>query len=344
MKARLDIGYNAFLTLEQPWKALEERVNAIPFIRFEWCKVQAAFRQQPIVLSVWSEASCIAILPLVQKPLSKKLSLPVLTHLCERFTDYQCMLVDSKVEIKDCLNAMFSLPAFKQFQQFPLLIPYPDAQLFEALSSQSTGISSLGKYSKVSYYQHWQHTQYDVSREKLKAKVLREARRRQRKLQEPGNVSIHWSHEYDAALIDWILDSSARRYGDNALTRRESRDCVQALFAVYRSSLHLACIKQDGEFIAGHLGFIYNGTLMYYVPVTSEVGRSHSPGIIMLNEIIQHMNALGVTCIDYLRGDEDYKADWGNVQEPKCGIFCHPAKGLNIVKPFIYRMWLSRNQ
>ncbi|QPG06384.1 GNAT family N-acetyltransferase [Salinimonas marina] len=173
--------------------------------------------------------------------------------------------------------------------------------------------------------------------------MAREARRRKRKLEQTGDIEIQTDAAFDETLISWILDKSAQRHGANSLTSEKQRSSVLALFNQYRSSLHLAFIKKDGAYLAAHLGFKYQQTLYYYVPVTTDEQRSLSPGIILLHEIIQQLPTMQLDTIDFLRGEESYKQDWGNTHLTNSAMLLKGQFGSNLKDRLFTELWLKRN-
>lgn len=333
MITRIDIGLPALEGLKAHWKALEESTDAAVFIRYEWCLYQASMDNTPVVLSAWDDNQCIGILPLVARHLSAKARVPVLSHLCQRFTDYQSILVDNEVEDGQVFDAMMTALNDSDFAHHSLYIPYPDNRL-AALLRKQPGCKPC---------QTWRHTLYRLSGKRVKAKVAREARRRLRKLQDSSDIEVVVNADFDVSLADWILETSARRHGENALTRASDREAILTLLTTYKDQLHLSYMRRNGDCMAAHLGFIHEQSLLYYVPVTDEKQRHHSPGIIMLHEIMQDLSDEGLNSIDYLRGDENYKKDWGNVRKKRSGLLVPRYAGVNLLQRFLIYIWLKRN-
>ncbi len=333
MEVMLDTGQAGLTALKAHWQALEARVQPVVFIRYDWCQIQSSMGAEPVLLSVWENDHCIAILPLALRQLSAKVKIKVLTHLCQRFTDYQALLIDQDADIEAVFNAILSKLASSSFRQYSLYFPYPDNQLSNVLQTQA----------RCRVCQSWTHTQFRSLGAPVKAKVAREARRRLRKLKDTGSISININSGFSRERVSQILDMSAQRHGENALTRSASRQSILILLETMQADLHISYITKDESLIAAHLGFAHEDTLLYFVPVTDDKERRFSPGIILLHEIIQHLTEQGLSSIDYLRGEEDYKQDWGNVHETRNGLFLPARFGLNIKHRLLTHIWLKRN-
>lgn len=333
MKIRIVDGQPAMATLQPHWQQLAQDTQASVFMHYAWCEHQAQLCDNPVLVTAWEGETCVGILPLAVRQLSAKASVPVLTHLCQRFTDYQGMLIAATYDGQIMLDAMVAALARSVFKGHSLFIPFADAQLAKLLS-HLPGIKCC---------QHWQHTRFDRRGPAIKGKLGREARRRERKLAEQGELNVQIGQAFDPEVVHWVLDTAAQRHGPNALTDPARRNTVLALLEQCGPSLHLSWIKQNGEFLAAHMGFCHGHTLYYYVPVTSDRQRQASPGIILLNHIMAGLEQAGLTTIDFLRGEEDYKQDWGNVHEQQ-HAWLLPAKfGLNIKRRVMTAVWLRRN-
>ena len=322
--------------LKPHWQVLEKNTEASVFISFEWCWQQAQYQSQDnvFVLSAWHDEQCIAILPLTTTRLSRRVNTRVLTHLCQRFTDYQHLLCEDESQAGSVFDEMVDFLKAKKspLRRLSWYLPYPSLA-FKQLFGERGAIAC----------QAWQHTLYRELGAPVKAKVAREARRRKRKLEQTGNIEINTNAVYDETLINWILDKSAQRHGANSLTSEKQRSSILALFSQYRSSLHLAYVKKDEAYLAAHLGFKHQQTLYYYVPVTTDEQRSLSPGIILLHEIIQHLPAMQLDTIDFLRGEESYKQDWGNTHHSHSAMLLKGHFGSNVKDRLFTELWLKRN-
>jgi CelD/BcsL family acetyltransferase involved in cellulose biosynthesis len=72
----------------------------------------------------------------------------------------------------------------------------------------------------------------------------------------------------------------------------------------------------DGQTIAAQVGFIENRTMLYYLPAFDAAFRQHSPGHLLLLNLVRDAARLELETIDLLRGQEPYKYKWTSVQQP----------------------------
>jgi CelD/BcsL family acetyltransferase involved in cellulose biosynthesis len=79
----------------------------------------------------------------------------------------------------------------------------------------------------------------------------------------------------------------------------------------YFSSLSL-----HGQTVAAQVGFIEGGSLLYYLPAYDAEFRQHSPGHLLLLNLLREAQRMGLETIDLLRGREPYKFKWTCEQQP----------------------------
>ncbi|MDM7859626.1 GNAT family N-acetyltransferase [Alteromonas sp. ASW11-36] len=339
LSTKIHVGLHAIGTLQDDWLELEKRAECHPFGCFHWCMNQARLHsakgQTPLAICVYNDQRCVAILPLVQDRISRKLPFKCLKHMCSAFTDYQEFVVErsdsAAMLFEMCLNALVN----SEYAKMPLLFAYPSAQLRE--------LCSLVKHLLPQQlpFNHWRHSYYKRSFPNLKSKVIREARRRRKKLFASADVEIRLDIPLDESLVTWVLDQNALRFGSNRLTDIAHRQSALQLLFDYQSSLHLSAVLIDGHPAAAHLGFMCDSTLQYYLLAADDKYREFSVGIVLLHEIITAHPQ--VTEIDFLRGDEEYKKDWANVYTTDNGIVCLPQNTHSLVK-WIAQIYTIRNQ
>lgn len=336
---KISIGLDSFNELQDDWLALETSANSHPFSAFYWCRNQAQLHtvhgRTTVVVSVYDGNHCVAILPLVQHHISRKLQIHCLQHLCSAFTDYQDFIVAPTVDAQKLFQLCLSLLAESDYANLPLIFAYPSEELRQCCAS----LKHL--FRQQLPFNHWRHSQYKSAAAPLNSKVLREARRRRKKLVQHTDCTILINTALDGDLVDWVLDQNAARFGPNQLTDRANRNSIQQLLKTYQSSLHLSVVLIDGLPAAAHLGFIRGTTLQYYLLASDDNFRQYSVGIVLLNEIITAHDS--VTNIDFLRGDEGYKKDWANTVTTDNGLICLPRE-MSLVNAWLVKLYAKRNQ
>ena len=80
--------------------------------------------------------------------------------------------------------------------------------------------------------------------------------------------------------------------------------------------LRLAFLTVGGRRIAAGLTFETPDSLLYYNAGVDPDARELSPGVLMIERYLRRALERGITRLDFLRGDEPYKYEWGAVDEP----------------------------
>ena len=77
-------------------------------------------------------------------------------------------------------------------------------------------------------------------------------------------------------------------------------------------SLLLSVVELDGEPIAFHYGFDYNGSILWYKPTFDVRYAQHSPGLVMISHLIGYALDHGRRELDFTVGDEPFKNRFTN--------------------------------
>jgi Acetyltransferase (GNAT) domain len=161
-----------------------------------------------------------------------------------------------------------------------------------------------------------------------------EIRRKVRRAEAAGALDLIESTDPIADLPAFIELHQAR-WGDDGLfppTRGgdQSRLFVRRLFellgqgggaeadgsASALGSVHLTFLTVDGRRIGAAIHLETADSLLYYNAGVDPEARQLSPGVVMVERLIQRALSRGLRRLDFLRGDESYKYDWGAVDEP----------------------------
>ena len=80
--------------------------------------------------------------------------------------------------------------------------------------------------------------------------------------------------------------------------------------------LRLSFLTVAGRRIAAEVHFEAGDRLMYYNAGTDPAARDLSPGVVMVERLVRRAIDRGLREVDFLRGDEPYKYEWGATDEP----------------------------
>ncbi len=156
----------------------------------------------------------------------------------------------------------------------------------------------------------------------LGKKERHEIRRKVRRAEAVGEVLLADSPDPLADLPEFI-DLHQKRWGSDGLFPdtaggRQSRVFFRRLFELFGTDgrLRLAFLTVGGRRIAAGVSFQTADSLLYYNAGVDPDARGLSPGVIMVERYVRRALELGLTRMDFLRGDEAYKYEWGAVNEP----------------------------
>jgi CelD/BcsL family acetyltransferase involved in cellulose biosynthesis len=156
----------------------------------------------------------------------------------------------------------------------------------------------------------------------LGKKERHEIRRKVRRAQALGEVRLVDSAD-PLADLDVFIDLHQRRWGDDGLfppTRggEQSRVLFRRLFELFGPDgpLGLTILWVGDRRIAAGVHFETADELLYYNAGIDPAARDLSPGVVMIHSYVRRALERGIRRVDFLRGDEPYKYEWGAVDEP----------------------------
>jgi CelD/BcsL family acetyltransferase involved in cellulose biosynthesis len=79
-----------------------------------------------------------------------------------------------------------------------------------------------------------------------------------------------------------------------------------------RGWLDLAALELDGRLLAFALTFKRGGTLFYYLPAFDPDYARYAPSAMLLAHLIETACGEGLGELDFMLGDEPYKAQWAS--------------------------------
>lgn len=156
----------------------------------------------------------------------------------------------------------------------------------------------------------------------LGKKERHEIRRKVRRAEAAGAIELADAVDPLAELDDFI-DLHQRRWGADGLFPPtiggdQSRVLIRRMFELFGEDgpLRLTFLTVGGRRIAAGIHFQTAAGILYYNAGVDPDARDLSPGVVMVYAYIERALAAGLTRMDFLRGDESYKYEWGSVDEP----------------------------
>lgn len=151
---------------------------------------------------------------------------------------------------------------------------------------------------------------------KLKYSIRRHCNR----LERIGKIEFRIIREESdlPGALDTLYRQHISRYRDkgecslfeNALCRVFYEDLARAL--INTGWLHFSQLLLDGNVIATHFGFEYDGVLTWYKPTFDLAYRHYSPGTVLIKNLIEYAENNHLKTLDFTIGDEDFKNRFSN--------------------------------
>jgi CelD/BcsL family acetyltransferase involved in cellulose biosynthesis len=156
----------------------------------------------------------------------------------------------------------------------------------------------------------------------LGKKERHEIRRKVRRAQAVGEVRLEDSSRPLDDLETFIV-LHQKRWGDDGLFPptqggAQSRVFIRRLFELFGPDgpLRLTFLTVGGRCVASGIHFETADSLLYYNAGVDPDARDLSPGVLMIHAYVSRALANGTPRMDFLRGNESYKYEWGAVDEP----------------------------
>jgi CelD/BcsL family acetyltransferase involved in cellulose biosynthesis len=157
---------------------------------------------------------------------------------------------------------------------------------------------------------------------RLGKKDRHEIRRKVRRAEAAGELRLEDSAD-PVADLETFIDLHQRRWGADGLFPetsggRQSRVFFRRLFEAFGpdGALRLSFLTVAGRRIAAGVSFETPDSILLYNAGVDPAARDLSPGIVMGLRMVERAIATGRTRLDYLRGGEPYKYEWGARDEP----------------------------
>ncbi len=156
----------------------------------------------------------------------------------------------------------------------------------------------------------------------LGKKERHEIRRKVRRAEAAGEIRLDDAAD-PLAELDSFIDLHQQRWGDAGLFPAtlggdQSRVLFRRMFELWGADgpLRLAFLTVGGRRIAAGVHFETPDGYLYYNAGLDPAARDLSPGVVMVHAYVARALAAGKLRMDFLRGDEPYKYEWGAVDEP----------------------------
>lgn len=167
----------------------------------------------------------------------------------------------------------------------------------------------------------------------LKKKTAQSIRRRERRLQEQGQVQTVFRKpsptEVDA-LLDTALEIEASGWKARRGIALATDPRQESFFRFYcrkladSGRLHLTFLNLDDKPIAMSIGELYGGTYWAHKTGYDETYRKFAPGILKQYYLLRELAGMGVERIDFQGRLDDFKRTWTDQGVTACKVRIYP--------------------
>ncbi len=311
----------AFDALRQSWTELYDQISCLsPFSSFDWNRnwwkyFGSASNKSLFILTIKLDEKLIGIAPFYK---TVKNGVNILRFISTGNADYLDLIVLPGRE-QDCITALLTylgtnsklwdvldlvdlpqtspnyqilsvqnMPALKKVVLSGLICPY--------IRSEKTYTEFLaGKSSNF---------RYDLKRKMKKALAL-------------GNISFelirHSSPKIDIATLASLYEKRWAAKDTNATIRTASgQKLLHEMLPIWEKQniLAIPVIFLNDKVMAFCVGFIRGERFYYYIPSFDPEFMNASPGKLLVEFIVKHLNIWPITELDFMKGEERYKLDW----------------------------------
>lgn len=154
-------------------------------------------------------------------------------------------------------------------------------------------------------------------------------RARRRHLEALGHLRFERYRSPDAVQeqLPRAVEVHARRWrGQHTSTTFSSSPRAQAFYTAAaggmaaRGWLELHSLELEGRMIAFALCFSYGDKLFYYLPAFDPAFARFAPSTLLLAHLIESAFARGLAELDFMLGEESYKAQWASGTRQTCRL------------------------
>ena len=317
--------------LEHDWDDLADRVDAPPFLRHGWIAAWwAAFATGRLeILTARRGGQLVGLVPLLR-------SRSALKSATNAHTPQFGILAQDRASARSLAEALLQRAPWCATLRF--VDPAADAtrEFMSAAAARGQVLSVILLRSPYVDLQDGREAVVDRLRSKLRADL----RRRRRRLEERGTVTIEIDGRGDHEQLlreGFLLETSGwKALRRSAIVSRENTRRFYTSFArsaAHRGWLRLAFIRLDGRPIAFQLA-LEDGQRYYflkggYLPAF----RRYAPMKLLVSATLERAHALGLKSYEFLGNEEPWKLEWTQTCRERVRIDAFPRS------PFGFAAW-----
>ncbi|HYP40174.1 MAG TPA: GNAT family N-acetyltransferase [Chloroflexia bacterium] len=322
----------AFISLEVEWDALVEATRAEPFYRHDFIRIWidnfAPRTRLRILVGRDEHGTLVATLPLMQER-GSLLGAPVrqLTSTANfHLPRFDLLAFDAEAAGQAFFQHLSTDTSWDVLRIDDVPQEGNAWHLYEAAMLAG---SQVGTWSSLQSPYIPLPATYAEFQAQLSSKFRANLRRRRKKLEEMGRVTVErvtGGMELDGKLEEgYALEQSGwKGRGGTAIAQDHATwgfYTELARTASYGDHLALYFLRLDGKPVAFHYGLEYGRRYYLLKPAYDEAYRECSPGQLLMDEVLRDCVARGFDEFDFLGPDMTWKRDWTGHVRPHTWLF-----------------------
>lgn len=329
----------AFIALEREWDELVARTRNEIFFRHRfirlWIDNFAPEAKLRVLVARSADGALVAALPLMQER-AKIYGVPV-TQLVSTANPHSCRFDLVAEDPALAADAVFEYLAADTGWDVLRITDVPEGgNAFALLDRARRAEWPTGTWSSLhSPYIPLPGT-YEALAATLQSKFKANLRRRRKKLEERGKVTVEkvtGGPELAARLEEGFALEASGWKGLNGTAMAQdhaTRGFYSELArdAAYGNYLSLYFLRLDGRAIAFQYGLRFGGRYLLLKPGYDERLRECSPGQLLMDEVLRDLSGSEVDEFDFLGPDMVWKRDWTDRVRPHTWMFIFRASAV----------------
>jgi CelD/BcsL family acetyltransferase involved in cellulose biosynthesis len=295
--------------IQEEWDALADHVHAPPWLRPGWVDAwwESFGRGRLELLCSWRDGSLAALLPLMNR------SGDVRATSNAESPAFGALARDKKA-ISEVAGALFSRGA-RRITLFPLTRGLDEPETY-GTHAQAAGFKVLSRTLGRSPFVSLQDG-FSVYKKRFNSKFLAEIKRRRKRLEERGRLSLTIEEGADLApRLQECYELEAAgwkgRRGTAIASRADTSRFYETIarWAADRGWLRLAVLRLDDQALAFDYALEEGGTHYLIKTGYDETHRALAPGVLMRFEMLARCFHAGLHTYEFLGHDEAWKLVW----------------------------------
>lgn len=271
-----------------------------PLLTPEFVETVSKFRDDTFIAIVEAGASVQAVLAVHLRPggLARPLGAP--------FSDYSGPIIDPSCDIS--LDTILRLTGIAAYQSAACIVPGDIGTVSNASELEGDDVSHVirtepGSNADLLETQRARHSKRFKNFRRLSHQFEREV----------GPIRFEWGKP-DTQTYEHLLDLKGRQFRQSGLVDLTTASQARKFLDAISKSEHafLVGVWTGDRLVSAHFGIRIGNHFHPWIAAYQPEWSAYSPGNLLLMNVLQHWNAIGLECYDLAAGHDHYKKYFSN--------------------------------